>query len=945
VPLHCGGQRLGFLKLFRRSQERWTTRDVTIAEMIGATVSLTLASERLLLQARQQSSDQGALARIAQVAITQGEPRDLLQRVADEIRSLLPFPCVDIELWSPDQDRCEIVAHSAVPGWPAPTEGVVFYRLSDWPVNLRVLREMWRVTLDANDDLIAVEQTYLARRGLAELHFLPLMYGERCLGAIVLHAQERISFDDRLNALISEAAAITALAAHAARSLRETQWERRAQAWQLRVNQALLNDAPFVTVLDEALAAFVDMTGVTAAVLSIDHPQLQESSVRRVAVSGTVLLSVAERWNTRRWPVVMEAVHSYQLQLMRINDQSVDSDSVLQLRRDGQEWVLAVPLLHDNQLFGVLVLVYPAGFAATSELLSFIRMMARQISLVASDHTMRDEQLLAARRASTMLKVTQAAIAGSDLETLLRVIATACLELDSVDACEIEQYDPVARTITNDTIVFGSDWRHAYQPGKSHSIDDWPLFRDAIEARAPRAFLVTDPDVNDHEAELLRHIGVRSVMVVPLSMGDEVLGVMTLYRVAPIPFSSRTLALAGELAAQASLALGRARLFDALLTRADTDGVTGLLNHRAILERIDRTLQIASASGEPVSLMLIDLDNFKLLNDVNGHLTGDRYLREMAQLIQETVGDRGEVARYGGDEFLVLLRNVEFEACNALAQCVFARSRETGFDMSGYRVPFQFSIGTASAPAHGSTRDQLIRIADRAMYEAKEHGGGRLGQIGGTEEVLPLSTFTALAGLVQAVDRKDHYTRVHSDRVTAIAVRFATWLGRSEADIEALYIAGQLHDVGKIAVPDSILRRPGRLSADEQERLRQHVIFSELMIKDVPNLHLVISAVSAHHERWDGRGYPRGLAGEEIPNLGRILAIADAMAAMTQDRPYTKARTMDDALAEMAANSGTQFDPELLAAFLRFAETGALLDDQPVPPPHSLTGMPSAGPD
>jgi diguanylate cyclase (GGDEF)-like protein len=938
VPLLRGGDTLGFLKLFRRARERWSERDIVIATMIAATISLALVSERLLGQARQQSSDQEALARMAQVAIAQREPLDLMQRVADEIRALLPFPCVDVELWSTDLDRCEIVAHSAEPGWPAPTDGLVVYRLSEWPVNLRMLRELRMVTIDVRGELARIERNYLTRRDLANLHMAPLVYGGRCLGAIVLHARKRVSLDDRLMSLINEAAAITALAAHAARSLRETAWERRSQRWQLRVNNALLNDAPFTTVLDVALSALFDMTEPSAAIISIEHPHLRRGRERRIAVRNDLTLSTVLDWQCETWPVALDARRTRQQQVARINDQSAGAAGADHALKSGQEWVMAAPLLHDNQAFGVMVLVCPAGFPVSDDARRFVRLMARQVALVAADQTLRDEQLHAARRATAMLRVTQAAVAGNDLNTLLNVIASACLELDDIDGCEIERYDPLIRKLINHTLVFSGQWWMPYEQGRAHSIDRWPSYHQVIAARSPRAFLVDGPDLEPHESRYLREMGIASVMVVPLSMGDEVLGVMSLYRVDPIPFSARTLAFAGELAAQASLALGRARLFDALQARAESDGLTGLLNHRAILERTQEALREADLAREPVSLILIDLDGFKLLNDVNGHLAGDRYLREIAVLIQETVGARGEVARYGGDEFLVLLRQTGLEECNQLALALLERSRHAGFDLGSYRVPFRFSIGTASAPLHGSTRDHLIRAADRAMYDAKEQGGGRLGAISGPIEDLPPGTYTVLAGLVQAVDRKDHYTRVHSDRVTAIAVRFAAWLGRSDTEIEALYIAGQLHDVGKIAVPDAILRRPGRLNPEERERLRQHVVFSEMMIKDVPRLDLVVSAVGAHHERWDGSGYPRGLKGVAIPELGRVLSIADAVAAMTQDRPYNKARTLDEALAEVAAGRGRQFDPALADAFLRFAETGALADERPVSPPASLTG-------
>jgi HD-GYP domain-containing protein (c-di-GMP phosphodiesterase class II) len=287
---------------------------------------------------------------------------------------------------------------------------------------------------------------------------------------------------------------------------------------------------------------------------------------------------------------------------------------------------------------------------------------------------------------------------------------------------------------------------------------------------------------------------------------------------------------------------------------------------------------------------------------------------------------------------VILLPNTGVSQAKALAKALLAAGANASFDMAGFQLPFLFSIGSATAPQDGWTRDHLIRQADLAMYDAKEHGGGQLGHSRDEIVELPLSTFSALEGLVQAVDRKDHYTRLHSDRVTAVAVHFAAWQGRSEQELEALYIAGQVHDVGKIAVPDAVLRRPGRLSPEEFALLRQHVTFSELMVKDVPHLDLVVPAIAAHHERWAGGGYPRGIAGEQIPELGRILALADAFSAMTQDRPYLKARTVAQALEEIRAHAGSQFDPNLANAFLKFAATGALDNVAAAPVPAILRG-------
>jgi HD-GYP domain-containing protein (c-di-GMP phosphodiesterase class II) len=237
----------------------------------------------------------------------------------------------------------------------------------------------------------------------------------------------------------------------------------------------------------------------------------------------------------------------------------------------------------------------------------------------------------------------------------------------------------------------------------------------------------------------------------------------------------------------------------------------------------------------------------------------------------------------------------------------------------------------------------LIAVAEAAMYAAKAAGGGQVGAEGPMTRSLEQSAFGSLIGLVRAVDRKDRYTRRHSDLVTALAVRFARDLGLSETQVAALEIAGPLHDVGKIAVPDAILRKPGALTEEEQAIVRQHVVFGELMVQGVPHETAVRAAIAHHHERWDGGGYPHGRAGEEIPLLGRVLALADAYAAMVHDRPYRKGQPVERALAAIRAGTGTQFDPSLTEPFLAtvasLAIEAAWSDGRPRPPGPSTSAL------
>ncbi len=230
------------------------------------------------------------------------------------------------------------------------------------------------------------------------------------------------------------------------------------------------------------------------------------------------------------------------------------------------------------------------------------------------------------------------------------------------------------------------------------------------------------------------------------------------------------------------------------------------------------------------------------------------------------------------------------------------------------------SCGVATYPFEGRHVSELLAAADANLYRSKRQGGNRVTASDSEEESTQVGNrggiFSVLDGLVTAVDGKDHYTRKHSYDVCERAIAVASKLGLSSETQRSLRIAGLLHDLGKIGIPDHILRKPGSLTDEEYDVVKQHVNLGELIIKEVPNLVDVMSGVSSHHERYDGQGYPHGLKGDDIPLLGRILAVVDAYSAMTTDRPYRKALTSEEAHKELRRVSGTQLDPRIVTAFL-----------------------------
>ena len=401
---------------------------------------------------------------------------------------------------------------------------------------------------------------------------------------------------------------------------------------------------------------------------------------------------------------------------------------------------------------------------------------------------------------------------------------------------------------------------------------------------------------------------------VPLLAGGRLVGAMAIQRINR-PFGEEDAAVLELLAVQIAVALENARLYSEARQLASTDPLTGLANHGHLQEQLDVEIARATRLGLPLATIMADLNNFKLFNDTYGHPAGDRVLRLVADALLAESRMADIVGRYGGDEFLILLPGVDDVGAAAFVERAQARLGALAPLLGeASAVPLAISAGIAVYPHDARHRHDLIGLADSALYSSKRGGGRTVVTAGSHAATLDLAAHTSFGvveGLVLAVDAKDGYTVVHSAVVAEIAMLIAERLGLSERERAIVRTAGLLHDVGKISIPDRILRKPAPLNKEEWSIMRQHVEFGELIIRGVPGLRDILDPVRHHHERWDGGGYPRGLVGEEVPLLGRIMIMADAYSAMTLDRPYRRGLTVEAALEQMRAAAGTQFDPRL----------------------------------
>jgi diguanylate cyclase (GGDEF)-like protein/putative nucleotidyltransferase with HDIG domain len=363
------------------------------------------------------------------------------------------------------------------------------------------------------------------------------------------------------------------------------------------------------------------------------------------------------------------------------------------------------------------------------------------------------------------------------------------------------------------------------------------------------------------------------------------------------------------------------RLIARLADAARTDALTGLLNRRGFQELMEIETERALRSARPLAIIVGDLDHFKHLNDRFGHAAGDLALRRFGEIASSASRRIDAVARIGGEEFALLLPDTEQHAAYLLAERLRRAVKEPGVDGELPSVSF----GVASFPTHAADAEALMHAADQALYAAKAMGrdrsviynpevlasvlGGNLEPVAGNEHL------SAVLVLAETLDLRDSGTASHSQTVGRLAALIAKALGFDDARVERIRLAGMLHDIGKIGIPDWILHKPGKLDQAEWAEIKKHPEMGARIAASA-KLDDISEWILCHHERVDGRGYPAGLPADEIPVEARILAVADAYEAMTSDRVYRRAMPASDAERELCDQSGSQFDAEVVDALL-----------------------------
>jgi diguanylate cyclase (GGDEF)-like protein len=449
----------------------------------------------------------------------------------------------------------------------------------------------------------------------------------------------------------------------------------------------------------------------------------------------------------------------------------------------------------------------------------------------------------------------------------------------------------------------------------------------------------------------------RAVLCLPISFGETLLGVLNVESRNENAFAPQDVLILNTLADLLATALHNSFVFQKLQQQSITDGLTGIKTRRFFWEALSSEWKRASRSGRAFSVVLIDLDKFKEVNDGLGHLEGDLVLARVGRLLEQKCRQSNVVARYGGDEFIILMPETSIDQAQILAE----RLRlwlATDPMLEEHQITGSF--GVASFPVHGFSPEDIIRVADAGMYMSKHAGGNQVrsaellsdgegsgvqrqlvsGYIegflqrettgpedveelvstlrkmcGGREELDRLAFKEGIETLARAAEMREPHAAGHGDQTGHYASIIARGLNLSPQEVQDITFAARVHDVGKLFISEHILNKPGPLSANEYEVIRTHAALGAEVLRAIPDCKLLEQAIEFHHEAFDGTGYPAGLQGENIPLWGRIIAVSDAYVNMTSDRSFAAAKSHHQAMKELEKLSGTRFDGMIVRLF------------------------------
>ena len=512
----------------------------------------------------------------------------------------------------------------------------------------------------------------------------------------------------------------------------------------------------------------------------------------------------------------------------------------------------------------------------------------------------------------------------ADTRAIMDALAREVAGLFGAARASVVRFGPGPQARIVGSSVEGEHWGAPLDPDGADGI--------SAVLRTERAAVVADYAAHDDPScRRLVELGIRAAVAAPIRVDGALWGALVAGADEPSVFRPEDGARLERFSDLAGLAVTSAENLSRLADQAASDPLTGLANHRVFRERLAVEAERARRHGRELALAVFDIDRFKLVNEALGHQGGDSVLVDLGERLREACREGDLVARVGGEEFAWLMP--ETDSWGAWCAAERIRVEVAGAPLAGLGQQ-TVSAGVCDLAQAGGDGDRLYELADGSVYWAKAHGRDLcvryspdvVVDLSAAERAARLEqrrTLDAVRLLAQAVDARDPNTQRHSERVAEVAAELATTMGWSPERVTLLREAALVHDVGKIGVPDSVLLKEGPLTAEERERIQAHAALGAQMVADMLSPEQV-AWVRGHHERWDGRGYPDGLAGEQIADGAQILIVADAFDAMSADRPYRRGLPLEAAYQQVLDGAGGQFPPVVVEAMTATMATGRL---------------------
>lgn len=938
APLRVAGSEIGCLYLGSFAPRRFTDDDVRVALAFVQQVERTLANAFLLERERKERQRSQTLLELVQAASSSLSLKQALIQTCEAAARLSVA------------DRCSILLLDEAGETLEPFMSLGFKDEKLWQrfrttarVPVALVPGMRDALLTQRPILVGrADRTQLIPRAIVEnfgmksVAIYPMVVRDQVVGIMVVDSvKEYLRFPQE------EVETMTAIARQAAVVIenarlfeREHEQRRRAETLSevvstasssLGLKKVLIKLCQSVVDLSvgDRCSIFLTEEGKQSAIpimsLGIEDPSLWERFKSSAALEASQVQGIPQAFQSRE-PVIEEHVPGSGL----LPDYWVETFSLKSLalyplvQRDTNVGVMAVDSFRDFVHF-------------PPEEIEILTAIARQAAVVIENARLFEREREQRRRAETLLKVVGTASSSLSLKKVLINLCRSVVDLSVGERCSIFLTDKATGRL-EPYMSLGPEDKVMWDRFRSRTVvPRTPRQRRLLEAiTGIRAPIIQEdvPGTGFLSTRWTEDFGTKSLALYPLAVKDEAVGVMAVDSFTDfVHFPPEEVETLAAIAGQAAAIIENARLHEQVQLQAIADPLTGLYNHRHLYERLEQEMARAKRGRRPVAVLMLDIDNLKLINDTSGHQVGDEALKLLASVLQTSCRTEDIVGRYGGDEFMVLLPGADTAEAEHVGERIQATLTAHSLgEKKRVRVPVRLSMGVACFPSDATVMHELVDAADRALYRSKQSGGGRISTARGhVGELMPADSraYSAMQGLVSALVQKEPFTREHLGDVARHSVLTAAALGLNGKQQNILRRAGWVHDIGKIAVPDGVLLKPGPLSEPEWKLIRRHVEFSETILRGIARLADVVPAVAAHHEWFDGSGYPRRLKGRRIPVTARILAVADAYSAMTNDRPYRPAMSSDEAMAELRRAAGTQFDPRVVEAFIGVLEAEA----------------------